>query len=109
MAHSSFINKKHMGDDMFYDQAEAIIINKRGNEFRNDATIFNDQIAGDDALNAALMRFYCSGGFGLGEEEDLAKELNRIETNYATKDIGEEVGILLTEEGGKRDEFGEWL
>lgn len=96
---------------MFYDEAKTIIINKKESEFRNDAVIFAEQIAGDDALNAVLLRFHCSKDSYFLEIafNDLNEELSRIETHYATNDIEEEVGILLTENDGKRDENGEWL
>lgn len=94
---------------MRYDEAQAIIINKRENDFRNDATIFAEQIAGDDALNAALLRFHCAAAKDLVNKAfDLADELARIETHYATHNIEEEIGLLLIENGGERDELNEW-
>jgi predicted metal-binding protein len=96
---------------MLYDEAEAIIINKRENEFCNDAVIFADEIAGDDKVNAALMRLLCAEGAEAiyAAACDLLVELNCIKEYYATNNIDEEVGILLTENGGRRDENNEWL
>jgi hypothetical protein len=94
---------------MFYDEAETIIINKRENEFCNDAVIFAEQIAGDDALNAALMQLHSAHILNVYDAAlDVTHELVRIQSSYARNDIDEEVGILLTENGGKRDENGEW-
>jgi hypothetical protein len=96
---------------MKYDEAETIIINKKESGFRNDAVIFAEQIAGDDKVNAALMQLLCAEGAEAIYAVicDLLIELTCIQDYYATSDIDEEVGILLIENGGKRDENGEWL
>lgn len=92
---------------MKYSEAQAIIISKRENEFRKNAVIFAEQIAGDDALIAALLRWY-RGGDEI-DADDLQIELSRIEKYYSGKNIDEEVEILLIENGGSKDELGEWL
>ena len=109
-AHSS-LSANNEGNAMKYVEAEAIIINKRENDFRNDVVIFAEQIAGDDALNAALLRFYCETNSYAIEiaHNDLNNELERIETYYATHNIDEEVGLFLIDNGGRKDELGLWL
>lgn len=96
---------------MKYDEAQSIVINSREQAFRNDATIFAEQIAGDDGLNAALLRFHCAvEDYEVDSATcDISTEIVRIQTHYSTHNIDEEVGLFLIDNGGRKDELGNWL
>ena len=109
MAHYSF-KQTNKRTAMKYSEAEAIVISKRENEFRTNAVIFAEQIAGDDALIAALLRFHCAVPIELVNKAlDVSIEFERIEAHYAGDNLDEEIDILLIEEGGSKDESGNWL